>query len=165
MPLNISEHQRKAALLLEPQHALILAVCYLIRDVIRYVLGLPISLSVAPSIQLAKVLIDQAKPTWSNGTRVYQTLHDAISFPLNPEDSNTYLRKVQLKDLCGVRKVAKRISQNHCIHKVSQIQDHCGLDRVLRLAANKHLGEVIWYACHGRDDVLPAYLASIRDRK
>ena len=46
-----------------------------------------------------------------------------------------------------------------------QIQDFCGLGDTIKLAHNKHFGEVLWYSVHGRDDVLPGYLSAIRDRK
>jgi nucleotidyltransferase/DNA polymerase involved in DNA repair len=165
IPIRITPTQKKNAHELPSPYNTMLAVSYLIRDAIWFILGLPISISIAPSISLGKTLIDEAKPKWLNGSRSYSTIHDAISFPLSPDQANHTLRAMPIKDLCGVRKVAKRLDEHHAIRKVSQIQDHCSLERTIRLASNKHLGEVIWYACHGRDDILPAYLSAIRDKK
>ena len=142
----------------------IYGVAYLIRDSLKKIIGLPISMGVAPSVSLSKALIDHAKPKIIGGKRIYKTLHDAIFFPQSPEEANKVLRKRPLGDICGVKKVAKRMMENGIYH-VSQVQDQCGLDRAIRLAQNKHLGEVLWYSAHGRDDVLPAYLSAIKYRK
>lgn len=142
----------------------IYAICYLIRDAIKQFLGLPISIAVAPSVSLAKALVDQAKPIVVGGRWSYHTLHDAIAFPKSAEEANHFLRRVQLRDLCGVRTIAKRL-EDQGLSLVGEVQDHSGLDRTLRLARNPHLGKVLWYSCHGRDDVLPGYLAAIRERR
>ena len=163
--ISITKHQRDHAKSLPPEASVILAICYLIRDTLKTLLGLPVSMAVAPSICLSKALIDQAKPIWTNGHRVYKTTHDAISFPFSAEEANAYFKNVLLVDLCGVKKVAQRIGESSGLRKVGDIQNQCGLDRTLRLAQNKHLGEVIWYNSHGRDDVLAGYLSAIRDRR
>ena len=165
VPLHINEEQRAHAKSLSVPLSMTLALCYLIRDTLKALLGLPISIAVAPSICLAKALIDQAKPVWSHGGRHYSTIHDAISFPLTADEANAYFKKMPLVDLCGVRTVARRMAETSGIRRVSDVQSQCGLDRTIRLAQNKHLGEVIWYNCHGRDDVLGGYLSAIRDRR
>jgi nucleotidyltransferase/DNA polymerase involved in DNA repair len=141
----------------------IYGICYLIRNLLYQILGLPLSIAVAPSICLSKALIDHAKPQWLNGQRVYRTPHDAISFPFNALEANTIFRNRRLTDLCGIKTIAKRM-MNVGFHTVGDVQDHCGLDLVLQITQNKHLGKVLWYSCHGRDDVLPGYLEALRSR-
>lgn len=162
--LNIREDQVEwiESLPLWQQH--VFAICYLIRDVIKKVLGVPLSLSVAPSISLCKALVDFAKPRIRHGQRYYDTDHDAICYPLTRNDANQLLRQVELKDLCGIQKIARRF-HDVGIDTVAQFQDYVTLERSISISKNLHLGKVVWYMCHGRDDVLSGYLAGIRDRR
>ena len=161
---HLEQEKLEAIDLLPPSIQVILGLSYLLRETFLQILGLPISIGIAPSICLAKALIDVAKPQWVSGHRLYKTAHDAIAFPQNREDANHFLRSRSLKDFCGVNTVATRfIDQGY--KTAGHVQDNCGLDDAIRVAKNKHLGEVLWYSVHGRDDVLPGYLSAIRDRK
>jgi nucleotidyltransferase/DNA polymerase involved in DNA repair len=143
---------------------IIFGICILLREMLYQILGLPISIGVAPSLSLAKALIDRAKPQWVSGKRVYQNFLEAIAFPQNREDANAFLRSRVLTDICGVKTVAKRV-MDFGYGTVGSVQDQCGLDDIIQITRNKHLGKVLWYSCHGRDEFLPGYLANIRDRK
>lgn len=140
------------------------ATCYLLRDTIRQIIGLPISIAVAPSISLAKQLINEAKPSFSKNRKYYKTFHDAIAFPQTQEEANKILRKVELKDLCGIHTIAKRLEKSS-IYTVADVQDYCDIDRLFRVGKNKFSAKSIWYLSHGLDHILPGYLATIRDRK
>ena len=143
----------------------IYAISYLLRDAMYQILGLPLSIGIAPSISLSKSLVEVAKPLWSpNGNR-YRTFHDAICFPVDEVEANQLFRPMALIDLCGVREIAKRFESRVGMRRVQDVQDHVSLDRSISIAQNLHLGKVIWYMCHGRDDVLSGYLAAVRDRK
>lgn len=162
IPLNIEDHQREAIESLDVWEQTLYALCYLIRDAVLHVLGLPISIGVAPSVALGKALVDRAKPVAiRGGKRVYLTEHEGIFFPSGPEAANAFLRGMPLGGLCGIQVVASRL-RDHGIGRVGELQDTFGLDETIRLARNKHLGKVLWYSCHGRDDVLPGYLQNIR---
>lgn len=160
--LNLDRERRTHLLSLPRFEQTVYAICYLMRDLLFEVLGLPVSISVAPSISLAKALVDLAKPRLVGGRRVYRTFHDAIAFPRTAQEANAFLRRLEVEQLCGVQTIARRLA-THGVHRVADVQDHCGLDRTIRLARNLHLGKVVWYACHGRDEVLPGYLAAIRE--
>ena len=69
--------------LLPSSTQVILGLGYLLRETFFQILGLPISIGIAPSICLAKALIDAAKPQWVSGHRIYKTTHEAIAFPKN----------------------------------------------------------------------------------
>lgn len=145
-------------------YQVIFGVCYLMRNLLYQILGLPLSIGVAPSICLSKALIDQAKPKWINGQRSYGVQHEAIAFPLCREEANACLRKRALGDICGVKTVAQRMVDQG-FRTVGDVQDYCGLDLTIQITQNKHLGKVLWYSCHGRDEFLPGYLDAIRNRK
>jgi|SaaInlStandDraft_1057018.scaffolds.fasta_scaffold10366_5 nucleotidyltransferase/DNA polymerase involved in DNA repair len=161
-PLRIEPDQRKAIEGLGVWEQTIYALCYLIRDAVSHVLGLPISIGVAPSVALGKALVDRAKPiAIHRDKRTYLTEHDGIFFPREAKEANAFLRGMPLSGLCGIQVIAGRL-RDHGIGRVGDLQDTFGLDETIRLSRNKHLGEVLWYSCHGRDDVLPGYLQTIR---
>lgn len=143
----------------------IYAICYLVRDCMEQFLGIPLSVGVAPSISLAKSLIEFSKPKLVGGRRVYRTFHDAICFPETAKDANGLFREMSLADLCGIREIAFRLKEQVGIVRVGQFQDYMSLERSIKITRNLHLGRVCWYMCHGRDDVLSGYLAAIRDEK
>jgi nucleotidyltransferase/DNA polymerase involved in DNA repair len=162
VPLRIEEHQRELIKSLGVWEQTIYALCYLIRDAVDHVLGLPISIGVAPSIALGKALVDRAKPvSIHDGKRSYLTDHDGIFFPQRAEEANSFLRSMPLGGLCGIKVIAGRL-RDHGIGRVGDLQDTFGLDETIRLSRNKHLGKVLWYSAHGRDDVLPGYLQNVR---
>lgn len=162
--INISAEQ-EADILEKPSSVQAMyAICYLVRDCIKQLLGLPISIAVAPSICLGKALIERSKPQIVNGKKVYRTFHEAIAFPYDREEANGIYRPMSLRDLCGVQTIARRLEE-YGLSQVKSIQDYCDLEQSIRLSKNLHLGKVVWYMCHGRDDVLSGYLSAIRDRK
>lgn len=164
MSLRIKPEQEKDILSLSKNFQILFALSYLIRDCMLHIIGLPISISIAPSICLGKALIDHSKPTFYKGKRLYRTEHDAIAFFPTVDSLNQHYRQYLLKDLCGVHEIAKRFA-DHRIFTVSDIQDSCDIERSILFSKNVHLGKVVWYMCHGRDDILSGYLSAIRDRK
>lgn len=162
--LDIDRDQKAEILSLPAKYQAIYAICYLTRDCIRQLIGLPISIAVAPSLALGKTLIDFAKPEFIRGERVYRTFHKAIMFPQSREEANRVFRSCRLRDLCGIHTIAKRL-ESHGIRTVGDVQDQCDLQRTIQLSRNLHLGKVVWHMCHGRDEVLSGYLSNMRDRK
>jgi hypothetical protein len=162
--ININKEQEAEILSLPSRYQAIYAIAYLIRDCFKKILGLPISIAIAPSICLSKSLVDIAKPKIVNGKRAYHTFHDAICFPHSREKANQIYRCYQLSDLCGLQTIARRLEGNS-IKTVSHVQDYYDLESTILLAKNKHLGKVAWFMAHGRDDVLSGYLTAIKERK
>jgi len=162
--IDITPEQEEHILSCSSKHQAIYAICYLIRDVIKKVIGLPLSIAVAPSISLSKSLIEVAKPKFIDGKKTYKTFHDAIFFPHSAEEANAYFKHFQLTELCGISTIARRLAR--CgIARVKNVQQYCSLEQTIELSKNIHLGKVVWYMAHGRDDVLSGYLSAIRDRK
>ena len=164
LKINIESAQEAHILSQSIHYQNIYAVCYLARDLIQQVLGLPISISVAPSLALAKTLIELAKPRILKGHRAYKTFHAAIAFPHTADEANSFLRGTPLQELCGIKEIGERLAEYGVKH-VSDVQDFYDINQLQQLSRNKHLGTVVWYMCHGRDDVLSGYLSAIRDRK
>jgi len=162
--IEISAIQEEHILSCSPKQQAIYALCYLIRDVMKKIIGLPISISVAPSISLGKSLIEVSKPEFIVGVKKYKTFHDAISFPLDADEANREFKNFELRELCGISKIATRLARNGLIY-VKDIQQRCSLEQAILLSKNVHQGRVVWYMSHGRDDVLSGYLSAIRDRK
>ena len=67
MHFHLDQEKIDAIELLKPSTQVVLGLCYLIRQTFYQLLGLPISIGVAPFISLAKALIDMAKPQWVSG--------------------------------------------------------------------------------------------------
>ena len=162
--IDISTEQLQEIKAMIPFYQVLIAIAYLCRDMLRGVIGIPISIGIAPSIALAKTLLEYAKPIVSGGVKHYQTFHDAICFPLSAHESAELLRPMKVKKLCGVQEIADRL-EGYGIRRIGDVQDLCDIPRLYLMTKNKHLSHVVWYMCHGRDDILSGYLAAIRDRK
>jgi nucleotidyltransferase/DNA polymerase involved in DNA repair len=162
--IDITPEQEKHVLSCSPKFQSIYAICYLIRDVVKKIIGLPVSIAVAPSISLSKSLIEISKPSLTEGHKVYSTFHDAICFPHSAMEANCLFKHFELIELCGIRKIATRLARSGIV-RVNDVQQRCSLEQAVLLSKNVHLGKVVWYMAHGRDDVLSGYLAAIRDRK
>ncbi len=142
----------------------LLASAHLLRQSAATLLGIPISVTIAPTISLAKSLMRCAKPSTLHGQKCWRTRFPGIAFPVNREDAIMALRPMKLTDLCGIGITGIRLNK-YGIKTVQQVQDTLDPDSIRALVQNLHQAKVIWSLCHGRDDTLPGYLSAIRDRK
>lgn len=162
--LSLDSRQRERARNMPFFEQGLFAFALLFRECADQLLGLPVSIALAPSLSLAKSLILFAKPVHRKDGKYWRVKEPGIAFPESREQARQALRKLELQDLCGLLTTARRLSAAG-IRTVADVQDRCSPERLRQICRNVHQAKVAWHLCHGRDEVLPGYLAAVRDRK